>query len=372
MKNTFGNNVTLTLFGESHGAAVGAVLDGLAAGIPVSEAFIADRLSLRRPAFKTDTARKEKDAFSIVSGVFNGYTTGTPLTVVIPNTDTRSGDYANTRYLARPSHADYTAHVKYRGFEDYRGGGHFSGRVTAALVAAGAIVLFALERAGITIGSHILRCAGVSDTPFSLNPEEEIARLKGQSFPVLNGEKREEMIAAVEKAAAANDSAGGIIETAVCNLPAGLGNPWFDSVEGVLSHALFSLGGVKGVSFGAGYSLPDMRGSEANDEFYIAENGKIATRTNRNGGVNGGITNGMPVVFSCAVKPTPSISKLQSTVDFSKNENAQIAIKGRHDPAIVRRICPVIESVAALVVCDFLAERYGENALAEGKFTADF
>ena len=368
MKNSFGNNVTLTLFGESHGAAIGAVLDGLAAGIPVDEAFIASRLSLRRPALKTDTARKEKDNFSILSGVFNGYTTGSPLSIVIPNEDTRSGDYETMRFLARPSHADFTAHEKYLGFEDYRGGGHFSGRVTAAIVAAGAILLSALQRAGVKIGSHVLRCAGVSDTPFSLCPEEEIERLRGQSFPVLDETKREEMISAVSKAAAENDSAGGIIETAVCNAPAGLGEPWFDSVESVLSHALFSLGGVKGVSFGAGFSLCDMRGSEANDEFYVDERSKIATKTNRNGGVNGGITNGMPVVFTCAVKPTPSISKMQNTVDITKKENARIVIKGRHDPAIVRRICPVIESVTALVFCDLIAARYGENALAELKF----
>ncbi|MDD6995969.1 MAG: chorismate synthase, partial [Candidatus Borkfalkiaceae bacterium] len=296
MKNSFGNNVTLTLFGESHGAAIGAVLDGLAAGIPVDEEYIANRLTLRRPALKTDTARKEKDEFSILSGVTGGYTTGSPLAIVIPNTDTRSNDYEATRFLARPSHADFAAHEKFRGFEDYRGGGHFSGRVTAAIAAAGAILLSALNRAGIIIGSHVLRCAGVSDTPFSLYPQEEIKRLQGQSFPVLDDTKREEMISAVSRAAAENDSAGGIIETAVCNVPAGLGNPWFDSVEGVLSHALFSLGGVKGVSFGAGYSLCDMRGSEANDEFYADRNGKISTKTNRNGGVNGGITNGMPVV----------------------------------------------------------------------------
>lgn len=368
MKNSFGNNVTLTLFGESHGAAIGAVLDGLAAGIPVDETFIANRLSLRRPALKTDTARKENDNYTILSGVFNGFTTGSPLTIVIPNEDTRSGDYERTRCLARPSHADFTAHEKYLGFEDYRGGGHFSGRVTAAIVAAGAILLSALQRAGVTIGSHVLRCAGVSDTPFSLYPEKEIERLRGKSFPILDETKREKMIAAVSKAAAENDSAGGIIETAVCNAPAGLGEPWFDSVEGVLSHALYSLGGVKGVSFGAGFSLCDMRGSEANDEFYVDERGKIVTRTNRNGGVNGGITNGMPVVFTCAVKPTSSISKLQNTVDIIKKENAQIVVKGRHDPAIVRRICPVIESVTALVFCDLISARYGENALAELKF----
>lgn len=368
MRNTFGQNVSVTLFGESHGAAVGVVVDGLAPGLKIDEEFIARRLSLRRPQLKSDTARREKDEFRILSGVKDGFSTGSPLALIIPNEDTRSGDYGEISALPRPSHADYAAHVKYGGFEDYRGGGHFSGRITAAIVAAGAILLQALENKGVTIGSHILSCGGVSDERFSLAPAAEIARLKDEIFPVLSTKKREEMLSAILSASAENDSAGGTIETAVCGLPPGLGEPWFDSVEGVLSHALFSLGGVKGVEFGAGFALANMRGSEANDEFYVNGNGKILTRTNHSGGVNGGITNGMPIIFTCAVKPTASISKPQNTVNMQTHENAILTLKGRHDPAIVRRICPVIDSVTAFVICDFIAARYGTNALSDKDF----
>lgn len=365
MKNVFGSSLTITLFGESHGAAIGATLDGLAPGLPVDESYIKTRLSLRRPSSSVDTKRREKDEFSIVSGVFNGVTTGAPLTIVIPNTDTRSADYQKTRAAARPSHADYTAHVKYDGCEDYRGGGHFSGRITAAIVAVTAPLLQALERLGIEIGSHVLTCADVCDTPFSLNPLSEIRRLKGERFPTLDAAKRDEMIAAIEKAASECDSVGGTIETAVCGLPCGLGEPWFDSTESMLSHALFSLGGVKGVQFGSGFAFASMRGSTANDEFYADEKG-VHTYTNNNGGINGGITNGMPLVFSCAVKPTPSISREQKSIDLFTHENVPLRISGRHDPAIVRRICPVIDGITAFVIADLLTIGYGVNALKKG------
>lgn len=368
MKNTFGQNVTITLFGESHGAAVGAVLDGIAAGLPADENFIAQRLTLRRPQLASDTARKEKDDFRILSGVKDGFTTGAPLTVIVPNEDIRSGDYEQIRNLPRPSHADYAARIKYGGYEDYRGGGHFSGRVTAALVAAGAILLQALENKGVIIGSHILSCGNVSDERYSLDPTSEIKNTKGKPFPVLNDNKQEEMLAEIAAAAKNNDSIGGTVETAICGLPAGLGEPWFDSIESMLSHAVFSIGGVKGIEFGAGFSLPRMRGSEANDEFNVGENKKILTRTNNSGGINGGISNGMPIVFTCAVKPTASVAKPQHTVNLCTEENAELALKGRHDPAIVRRICPVIESAAAIVLCDFISARYGTNALADKNF----
>ncbi|MFR2460720.1 MAG: chorismate synthase [Christensenellaceae bacterium] len=368
MKNTFGQNVTITLFGESHGAAVGAVLDGIAAGLPADETFIAQRLTLRRPQLASDTARKEKDDFRILSGVKDGFTTGAPLTVIVPNEDIRSGDYEQIRNLPRPSHADYAARIKYGGYEDYRGGGHFSGRVTAALVAAGAILLQALENKGVIIGSHILSCGNVSDERYSLDPTSEIKNTKGKPFPVLNDNKQEEMLAEIAAAAKNNDSIGGTVETAICGLPAGLGEPWFDSIESMLSHAVFSLGGVKGIEFGAGFSLPRMRGSEANDEFYVGEGKKILTRTNNSGGINGGISNGMPIVFTCAVKPTASVAKPQHTVNLCTETNAELALKGRHDPAIVRRICPVIESAAAIVLCDFISARYGTNALADKNF----
>lgn len=359
MKNTFGSSLTATLFGESHGAGVGIVLDGLTAGLPVSEERIAAELSRRRPSSRLDTPRREPDHFQLISGVFQGKTTGTPLCILIPNENTRSGDY--TYGLARPSHADYTAFCKYHGFEDYRGGGHFSGRITAALVAAGGILLPALEALGVQIGSHILRCAGIHDAPFSDLPSE-LMLLRERVFPVLDVCKGEEMADAIRRAAEASDSVGGIVQAAVCGLPAGLGEPWFDSVEGLLSHALFSLGGVKGVEFGDGFAMAELRGSICNDGFRM-ENGRVVTATNRNGGINGGITNGMPIVFQCAVKPTASIAQRQETVDFRTGENAELTIHGRHDPAIVRRICPVVDSVTALVLCDLLTQRFGTDAL---------
>ncbi len=362
MKNTFGTSLTLTLFGESHGSHIGAVLDGIAPGIPVNEGEIARLLAKRRPSGKTDTPRVEGDNFQIVSGVWGGKTTGTPLCILIPNENTNSGDYDYGR--ARPSHADFAAYAKYHGFEDYRGGGHFSGRITAALVAVGGILIPALARLGITLGTHIASCGSKSDRPFS-NLPSDLALLKDADFPVLCAEAKEEICAEILAAREDGDSIGGVTESAVCGLPAGLGEPWFDSVESLLSHALFSIGGIKGVSFGDGFALASLRGSEANDAFAIKD-GRVVTETNKNGGVNGGITNGMPLLFSCAVKPTPSIAKTQKTVDFLKMKETDISVKGRHDPAIIRRVCPVIDSVTALVICDLLAARYGTDVLTKG------
>lgn len=361
MKNTFGSSVSVTLFGESHGAEIGAVIDGLAPGLPVDESFIAAQLTLRRPAGKISTARQEADPFRIVSGVFEGKTTGTPLALLIPNADTRSGDY--TRGAFRPGHADYTASVKYHGFEDYRGGGHFSGRVTAALVAAGAVVIPALKQKGILIGTHISRCAGVSDAPFG-DLSADLPRLNSLPFSVLDEAQGQKMRLAVEAAAAEGDSVGGILETAVTGLPAGVGEPWFDTLEGVLSHALFSVPAVKGVEFGSGFALSDLRGSEANDPLRNGPEG-IRTLTNHNGGINGGISNGMPLLFRCAVKPTPSISKEQLSVNGTTGEDETLQIRGRHDPAIVHRARVVVDSVTALVLCDLLAQRFGTDWLGE-------
>ena len=365
MKNTFGQSVSITLFGESHGEAIGAVIDGLAPGVDVDLEFIKSQLARRRPQGKTDTPRKEKDKFQILSGVFNGKTTGTPIAIVIPNENTKSSDY--NYGVARPSHADYTAYQKYHGYEDYRGGGHFSGRITAALVAAGAIALSALHRLGISVGTHILSCGGVCDTKLGdvESVEGAILSLQEKSFPVLSDVAGEEMTQKILEAASQKDSIGGFIETAITGMPAGVGEPWFDSVEGVLSHALFSVGGIKGVSFGAGECFGALLGSQANDSF-VYENGKVVTKTNNNGGINGGITNGMPIIFSCVVKPTPSIGREQETVNFISGENTKLEIKGRHDPAIIRRICPVVDSVCALAVCDMLAQRYGTDIFSRG------
>ncbi len=361
MKNTFGNNISITLFGESHGTAIGAIVDGLPAGINVDEEFISHQLDLRRPVGRISTPRQEADKFSIVSGVFNGKTTGTPICIVIPNENTHSKDYSKAYGKARPGHADYTAFCKYNGCEDYRGGGHFSGRITAGLVAAGAIAIELLSKKGIKIGTHISKCAGVDDASFS-DLEKDINTLSDKMFAVLSDEKGGQMIKEIEKASEEVDSVGGILETAVIGLPVGVGEPWFDSVESLLSHALFSIPAIKGVEFGAGFACADMRGSEMNDNF-VLEDGKVTTKTNNNGGINGGITNGMPVVFRCAVKPTPSISKEQETVDFINNENTVLSVKGRHDPCIVHRARVVVDSVTALVLCDLLSQKFGTDWL---------
>lgn len=363
MKNTFGNSISLTLFGESHGEMIGAVLDGLAPGLHADEAFIRAQLDLRRPAGKIGTARRETDDLRIVSGVFGGYTTGTPLTVIIPNTAQHSKDYAATRSLARPGHADYTAYAKYHGYEDYRGGGHFSGRITAALVAAGAILIDALRRKGILIGTHIASCAGIEDRAFG-DLTADIDALNQKTFAALDDSKGSEMAAAIEAAAAEGDSVGGVLETAVIGVPAGVGEPWFDTVEGMLSHALFSVPAVKGVQFGDAFEMVNGRGSAYNDAYYISDN-EIKTKTNHNGGVNGGITNGMPIVFRCAVKPTPSIFRAQETVDFIKGEDATLELKGRHDPAVIHRARVVVDSVTALTLADLLATRYGTDWLRD-------
>lgn len=357
MKNTFGSSVAVTLFGESHGAEIGAALDGLAPGIVVDEDFIRHQLSLRRPQGRISTARVESDPFRIVSGVFEGRTTGTPICILIPNSNTKSGDYE--KGLPRPGHADYTAECKYHGFQDFRGGGHFSGRLTAAIVAAGAIAISALQKKGILIGTHICELAGISDRSFD-HMEADIETLSDLTFPVLSHKSGEAMQAAIETAASEGDSVGGILETAVMGLPAGVGEPWFDTVEGLLAHAIFSIPAVKGVEFGKGFGFADMRGSEANDPIRV-ENGKIVTTTNHNGGINGGITNGMPVVFRTVVKPTPSIFMEQESVDLEAMQNATLSIKGRHDPAIIHRARVVVDSMTALTLCDVLAGRFGTD-----------
>lgn len=356
MKNSIGKSVIFTLFGESHGSHIGAVLDGLAPGIKVDEAFIQSQLAKRRPNGKTDTTRVENDAFQIISGVFQGYTTGAPLCIIIPNQNVNSSDYEKNRGIARPSHADYVAHVKYNGFEDYRGGGHFSGRLTAPIVAMGAICLQALEQLGISIGTHILKCGNVIDQNFE-NVEEEINRINQKEMPLIQNVE-EELEKEIIRAKMENDSIGGVIQTAITNLPVGLGEPWFESFEGVIANALFSIGGIKGVEFGSGFDFANMKGSLANDSFQY-QNKKVITTTNHNGGINGGITNGMPVVFNACVKPTPSIHQKQETIDYIKQENTSLEIAGRHDPAIIRRICVVVTSLVAIVVCDMLQSQFG-------------
>ena len=359
MKNTFGNNMTLTLFGESHGKAIGCVIDGISPGITVDEEFISSQMEKRKGIGSISTKRREKDEVKILSGVFEGKTTGTTICLMIENVDTKSKDYSKTMSLARPGHADYTAECKYHGFQDYRGGGHFSGRLTAPLVAAGAIALSALKEKGIEIGTHIAKCGAISDRNFE-DYKEDIRSLSFAEMPMLSEEAANETVSYIESVAKDGDSVGGVLETAVIGMPKGVGEPWFDTAESMLAHALFSIPAVKGIEFGKGFAFSDMKGSEANDSFRVSD-GEIVTATNNNGGINGGITNGMPIIFSCAVKPTPSIYKKQDTVDFKKKENSILQIEGRHDPAIIHRARVVVDSITALTLCDLLIGRYGTD-----------
>ncbi len=361
MKNTFGNCLEITIFGESHGEAIGAVLDGVPSGLEVNREFIKAMLALRRPQADISTPRCEADEFRILSGVFCDKTTGTPICIMIPNKDTKSGDYEDIRKLPRPSHADYTAHMRYDGFEDYRGGGHQSGRITAAIVAAAAIIIPALEKKGIFIGSHIKKYGSVCDRDFG-DYSSDIKALNASYFATLDASVKEKMIEEIKEAKSEGDSIGGIIETAVIGMPAGVGEPWFDSLEGMISHAVFSVPAVKGIEFGKGFGLADMRGSEANDEF-VFENGEIGTKSNNNGGILGGISSGMPIVFRTAIKPTPTISKPQATVNLETNENVELCARGRHDPAIAHRARIVIDSVTAIAVADMLISRFGSGWL---------
>ena len=360
MKNSFGNSISITVFGESHGVGVGVLIDGITPGLPVDEASISHKLALRRPSGAISTSRCEADDFVIQSGVFNGYTTGTPLCIFIPNSNIKSRDY--TPDLPRPSHADLTAREKYHGFEDYRGGGHFSGRITAGLVAAGAIVTDALQKKGIFIGSRITRIADTEDKSPTASDKVTLLSLADSAFAVLDKEAGEKMKEAAEAAAADGDSVGGVLETVILGLPAGLGEPWFDGIESQISRAIFGIPAVKGIEFGGGFALSEKRGSDANDPI-ILNNGKILTETNNSGGICGGITNGMPVVFRTAVKPTPSIAKSQKTVDLRTQKETELSIQGRHDPCIVHRARSVIDSVTALVIADMLISRYGSDAL---------
>ena len=346
-----------TIFGESHGPAIGVTLSGVPAGLVLDMEAMAFELGRRATGKNAlSTARKEPDRPEILSGLFEGRTTGTPLTIVIRNADQHSGDYAAIRDLARPGHADYAGHLRYAGCNDYRGGGHFSGRLTAPLVAAGAVAKQVLAQHGIAVGAHIAAIAGIRDAAFPLEPDAALfAETAKKAFPVLDDAQGARMQAAILAAREAQDSVGGEIECAVTGLPGGLGAPDFGcNIEGIFSSYLFAVPAVKAVAFGDGFGLAALRGSEANDPFYMAEDGRVKTRTNRAGGINGGITNGMPVTFTAGIRPTPSIAQKQQTVDFVRQEDAEIEIKGRHDPCVVHRAVPVIEAAAALAACQVL------------------
>ena len=355
--NTFGNKVKVTVFGESHANAIGVTVDGLPAGTPVNEAYIQSLLDLRAPG-KRDTAtrRKEPDKAEFLSGVKDGYTCGGSVAAIIRNTDTRSGDYASLEGKPRPSHADYPAMVKYGNAIDRRGGGQFSGRLTAPLVIAGGIVLPLLEQKGIRIAAHIASVGNVSDTAFdTLDDQPELMqKLNAMPFAVIDENAGESMRSCIRAAAAEGDSVGGTIECKVTGLPVGTGSPMFDGIENTISRAVFAVPAVKGIEFGVGFDGVTLRGSAYNDAYYYDKNGNVRTRTNHAGGICGGMATGMPVIFRVCVKPTPSISREQDTVDMNAHENSKIIIHGRHDPCIVPRAVSVIRAVTALALYEFI------------------
>ncbi len=346
-----------SIFGESHGPAIGVVLEQVPPGLVLDREAISKEMARRAPGKSPlSTARKEADVPEILSGVFDGKTTGTPLCAIIHNSDHHSKDYAKTRFLARPSHGDYTGFVRYQGCNDYRGGGHFSGRLTAPLVFAGAVAKQLLAQRGITVGAHISQIGTVKDKSFAdtqLTPTL-FQTLSEKAFPTVDDQAGAAMQAEILQAREELDSIGGAIQCAVLGLPVGVGSPDLGcNVEGVLAQHLFAVPAVKGISFGAGFAFASMRGSQANDPFYM-DGGQVKTRTNHSGGVNGGISNGMPVLFQVAIRPTPSIGQEQNTINFSTMEDAKLTIQGRHDPCIVHRAVPVIEAAAALAICELL------------------
>lgn len=357
MKSSIGKNVTLTLYGESHGPAIGIIIDGLPAGIAIDHDFILNQLEKRKAKGKISTQRHEADEYKIISGVFNGFTCGTPLHIMIENTSTRSHDYHPE--LIRPSHADYVAHMKYHGFEDYRGGGHFSGRLTAPIVAAGAIALDILKKKGILIGTHIAQCQDLKDRNWQ-DLEKDIETCNSLEFSVLDEKVRQDMIDHIEKTALEKDSVGGILESCILHLPIGIGEPFFHSLESQLSGYLFSIPAVKGVEFGLGFDFVHYKGSEVNDAWQI-DHGIISTMSNHNGGINGGISNGMPIIIKTIIKPTASIFKTQHTVNLKTMENDELTLQGRHDPAIFHRARVVVDSMIALALLDLCAEKYGTD-----------
>ena len=363
MKSNFGTAIEISLFGESHGKAIGAVINGLAPGIPLDLDFIRKQLHKRKPQGKISTQRQEADELIFLSGYFEGFTTGTPLCFIIENQEQRSKDYGELKDMLRPSHADYTAYAKYLGYQDYRGGGHFSGRITAPMVAAGAICLQILKAKGIYIGTHIARLQQISDVPFGNTETEILAGIHAvddKYFPAISETVEKEMIACIETAHQEGDSVGGILESAIVGVEPGIGEPFFQSMESVFSQLLFSIPGVKGVSFGAGFDFANMYGSEGNDSFcYDKEQRQIKTATNHNGGINGGISNGMPILVQCAVKPTPSIYQPQRTVNMATKTEETLQITGRHDPAIIHRARVVVDSMLAIGLVDLYSARYG-------------
>lgn len=356
MSGTFGKKAKITIFGESHGVSIGCVLDGLPPGLELDLEFIKEEMRRRMPGKnKLSTARQEKDEFIIQSGLFEGKTTGTPLCAVIPNSDQHSKDYSILKDVMRPGHADYSGRVHYQGYNDYRGGGHFSGRLTAPLVFAGAVAKLMLKQYGVAVGAHVASVCGVEDKMFNPMGEstDTFNDLRSLEFPVLDEVQGALMQEKILEAKSSLDSVGGTIECMAINLPVGIGQPFFESLESRLSHALFSVPAVKGVEFGLGFAFAEMHGSEANDQMHW-EDDKVKCFTNNNGGIVGGITNGMPMMFKVVIKPTPSIARAQKTVNITDKTDTTLEINGRHDPCIVQRAVPVIEAVTAWTIMDMM------------------
>jgi chorismate synthase len=359
MSSTWNNNITFSVFGESHGPAIGVCMDNVPPGETLDMDKLMQFMARRAPKKdKTSTQRREKDMPQIMSGFFNGKTTGTPLCALIQNTDQHSQDYSNLSKLARPGHADYTGALRYRGFNDQRGGGHFSGRLTAPLCFAGAVAGQILEKRGIYVGAHIAEIHKIKDDP--LDPirtsREDIISLREKEFPTVSDSKSKKMIADIDKARMSQDSVGGIVECVAINVPAGIGSPIFDGLENSIAQLIFGIPAVKGLEFGAGFNASKMLGSENNDEFYVNESGHVVTRTNFHGGILGGISSGMPITLRVAFKPTPSISQPQQTIDYSAMKNETLVIKGRHDPCVVPRAVPCVEAAVNIALLNHMLE----------------
>ncbi|MFI3206347.1 MAG: chorismate synthase [Clostridia bacterium] len=357
MSSTWGENLKISIFGESHSQGIGVVIDGLPASHKIDLDKVYMQMKRRAPGQdKTATARKEADKPKILSGFIDGKTEGSPLCAVIENTNTRSGDYANILNCPRPGHSDFCAFVKYSASNDISGGGHFSGRLTAPLVFAGSVARQILEEKGIEIVAHAQKIAGVDDEKF--NPthveKELITRLNSEYFSVISSDAKQKMCGNIETARMNLDSVGGIVECAVTGLPVGLGEAMFGGMENKISDIIFGIPAVKALEFGSGFACADMLGSENNDEFYYDENGEVKTYTNNCGGILGGMTNSMPLIFRLAIKPTASIAKAQRSVNLVTKEDEMLEIKGRHDPCIVPRAIPVVESAVAIAILDVM------------------
>lgn len=350
MSSTYGEKLKLSIFGQSHGPAIGMTLDGIPAGLPVDFEKLYAFMARRAPGQGSfATTRKEADQPEFLSGLVDGFTCGAPLAAIIHNTNTRSGDYSNLKDCPRPGHADYPAQIKYKGFHDVAGGGHFSGRLTAPLCIAGGLCKQWLEAKGVQIGAHISSIAGISDAPFDwVSPNLDAVQ---NGFPVIDADAGKQMLAEIEKAKTDGDSVGGTIECVITGLPAGLGEPMFGGMEGKLAQILYGVPAVKGLEFGSGFAGSDLRGSQNNDPYTVADS-KVKTLTNNAGGILGGITTGMPLIFKVAIKPTPSISGQQQSVSLERMEPQELSVQGRHDPCIVPRAVPVIEAAAAIAIFD--------------------